>query len=153
MWYVLSSRNKIVFLPQEINRDKVIKRFGAYLPVRESVDLAASTIARTSLMPAEVALSSLNTPSLVAAINRARVVFPQLDIRGQRQALDQGKKIHPLGPHNIRDPLHPLEMRLTTDSCPTNSDKVVGRNFSANGAASCKATLVRFSGGPSRGLL
>lgn len=96
------------------------------LPVSESSPLASSNTARTSFVPEFVAESSLSTASVLLANNRANVVFPQ-----------------PLGPQRIMLPVEPFapwskcirrESAPVKCSCPTNSERSVGRRRSARGA-------------------
>jgi len=75
----ISSRNKTVFLKH--GQCKWMKgRHTSYFPVSASNPFASSNTARTSLIPDEVALSSLNMQFTSFANNLDSVVFPQLCI-------------------------------------------------------------------------
>lgn len=117
----ISSKNKTVFFP-----------------VKASNPFASSNTARTSLIPDEVALSSLNVQLASRASSLESVVFPQ-----------------PGGPQSIMLPRFPLpskfiktELGFVRCFCPTNSFMACGRSLSASGAPS-RATgsdvLTRFS--------
>jgi len=56
----------------------------AYLPVNARDAFASSNTVRTSLIPEEVALSSLKLQSTRCANNLANVVFPQLEVSQYR---------------------------------------------------------------------
>lgn len=117
----ISSKNKTVFFS-----------------VKANDFFASSNTARTSLIPDEVALSSLNVELATAARSLASVVFPQ-----------------PGGPQNMMLPKLPLPIKFIKTEpgfvrcfCPINSLRACGRSLSASGAPS-RATgseaLTRFA--------
>lgn len=112
-------------------------------PVRARIPFASSATARTSAMPASVALSSLKVALVCLASKRASVVLPHLRRScGHSFTLNAGNLTYPGGPQNIMLPVAPLRIKpMRSDSgavrcgCPTKSCRFCGRSRSARGAA------------------
>jgi len=161
----ISSKNNTVLLRINVKWMTTVKDVDwcIYLPVNDNAPFASSNMARTSEIPATVALSSLNVAWVCFASSLAKVVFPHL--RNHHSINVTVKNyIHcgtyPGGPQNIMLPIEPVSNIFFIKDpgpnrwlCPINSSKDVGRSRSANGAADCRfgaPIFPRFTGAENR---